>query len=427
MPLPRTLFVLVATLATVLLVGNACTRRGGGGGPIPPTMSPPPTTYYVDPVKGNDKNSGTSPSSPFKTLTHALSFIKGLTTPGLTISMKAGQYTTRSGEVFPIAVPTGIVITGNGFGRGPLDGTFINGIGEDKALEKDLGQPSKTFYTTLEIGSGITSISLDDVYVGVTGALPSGATYNSVDVLGQLSATHVYFAAGTFGGLKVGGAVVPSGSLTCTACEMTGFAYALAAFSLGSANPPSIVLEGPGKSIIGGGIGILTDGSANVTVSSQAFASKVYAYSDQLAPHTSPAPSPTPFLRAHATSSPSPSPSTSPTAPPTGGVVDFGYGANSSGGNSLVGALRSEFFVTVPSALITAYGNTWNANAQGANPHGFYSRGGAFRAGAKGRNVTISIAATGAIVQVGPPPVTPTPSPTPSASPYGSPSPTPSP
>jgi len=413
---------MIATLAAAVLVVSACTRRGGGGGPTPPTTTPI-STYYVDPVKGSDTTGDGSASKPYKTITKALKVVRASTTTGLTISLKAGVYNGRSGEIFPIVVPTGVVIAGNGYGRGPGRGSFINGTGEDTTLEKALGKPTKTLYTTIEIPSSVTSVSLDQLYVGAPGVLATGASYNSVDVLGTLNSSHVTFAAGSYGS-AVGGVIVPSGTLTCAACVITGGNYAVEALSVSGASPPTVVLQGPGQSIVGGkGDGIRTDGTANINVSNQAFESQNYAYSDSLVPVASTSASPTPA----STASPTTSPSSSPTTGPYGGVVDFGYGGNGSlGGNSLIGA-KSEFFVTTSGAVITAFGNTWNASpapgTQGANIHGQFPRRKSFGPGARGRNVTIATTATGAVVMVGPaPPPTPTPSPTP----YGSASPSPS-
>jgi hypothetical protein len=398
----RAAFVAIsATALAVLIAGAACTRRGGNG--VTPPTTAPITTYYVDPVSGNDANNGTSSSTPFKTIHKALTVVAKSTTTGLTISLSAGTYSTASGEIFPIVIPVGVIIVGNNYGHFAARGAFIKGFGEDTSLEKALGKPAQTYYTTIDVPPTV-SVSMDRVYVGGGRiVLPPGAQYASVDDLGTLTASQVSFGVLTTNGRPAGGVLVPSGTLDCTACVLGAFSYGIEAFSIPSAtSAPTLILSGPGQSIIGGGIGIRTDGTASITASSQSFESRVNAYSDSLA---------TP------TSSPSSSPSSSSSAPPSPATVDFGYGANGSlGGNTFIGSI-SEMAVVLPGAIISARNDTWNAKEQGANAFGRYPAIHIFRSGSTGRNVTIASKATAAIVDAGPaPPPTPTPSPTPSSS-----------
>jgi hypothetical protein len=416
----RALFVGVAALSLAALIASvACTRRGGGGSPTPPTNAPT-TTYYVNPAKGSDSGNG-SQTAPFKTLTKALSVVKGSTVTGLTISLAAGTYSTASGEVFPIVVPTGVVLAGNNYGRKASKGTFINGFGEDTALEKAWGKPAHTLFTTIEIPSGVTGVTADQLYVGAGRlSIPSNAHYASVDVLGSLGATQDTFGAATFTAAAAGGIIVPSGTLDCTACVIGGFDYGIEAFTLPSASSaPTLLLGGPGQSAIGGGDGIRTDGTANITASSEVFQSRSSAYTDSLVV----ASGGLRRVRPAATASPSTSPSSSPTSGPAGPTsIDFGYGGTGSlGGNTFIGS-RTEINVTQPGAKVFARNDTWNALAQGTSKHGQYTAARTFVAGASGRNVTIASAATGSAVIVGPA-SPPSPSPTPTA--YGSPTPSP--
>ena len=59
---------------------------------------------YVDPVLGVDQPGGGGPVTPFKTLTYALTQVPS--TSAGRIHLRPGTYSTLSGEVFPIAVPS---------------------------------------------------------------------------------------------------------------------------------------------------------------------------------------------------------------------------------------------------------------------------------------------------------------------------------
>jgi hypothetical protein len=393
----------------VLVIGvgiaaGGCTRYGKPT-PIPPTTAPL-TTLDVNPVSGNDTTGNGTSEKPYKTLTKALEVVKASTLTGLTIQLAPGLYTVRSGEKFPIVIPTGVTINGSGY-TGPSgfsSGTFVNGIGEDVALEKLLNSRSGTIFTTLEVAASVTSVSLNNVYLGVTrfGNVSSSISYSSLDTLGSVGVSHSSLGAGTpFAGHRKGvGIAVPSGNLNCVGCAIAGGDVALLAFSLPNASAPLLTLSGqPSQSVIGGGIGIATDGTAGVTGSFIVFRSKAYGYRDSVAPVASPSGS---ILL---------------------GTIDFGNGGNlSQGGNSFVNVGTSGISVTLPSVQVDAEGNNWTPNAQGADAHGQYPKHRIFDAGAQGPNVTIAGNAQGAAVIVGPiPPPTATPSSGPTTSPSASP------
>lgn len=414
----RALFVAISAVAVgVLVAGTGCTRRGGNG-VIPPPTATPIATYYVNPVSGSDSNNGSSSTTPFKTLTKALAVVGRSMSSGLTISLAAGTYSTASGEVFPLVIPVGVILMGNNYGHNARNGSFIKGFGEDTTLEKALDKPPQTFYTTMVIPTKVSAVSLDRVYLG-SGflALPAGAQYASLDDLGSVSGSQASLGIVTASGKVAGGVLVPSGTFSCSECNVGGPSFAIEAFSVSSSSSssakagPTLVLSGPGQSIIGGGDGIRTDGSASITASNQSFQSRVDAYDDSLAAASSIPAAPTP----------SPSPSTSPL--PSPGVIDFGYGPNGSlGGNTFIGS-TIEMSVQLPNSTIYAFNNTWNANVQGANAHGRYAVARTFRASSAGKNVTVSSRAGTAVVLVGPAlPPSPSPSPTTSASPSPSPS-----
>ena len=245
-------------------------------------------------------------------------------------------------------------------------------------------------------------MQINRLYIGAPVlTIPGGASYAAVDSLGSFSASNVTFAAATgIGRPNAGGAVLPGGSLSCTACTILGSSYALLAFTAQGLQP-SITLGGqPGQSIIGGNIGLLTDATASIFSSYQTFESRQYGYRDSFA-----------------------APVSSPMPSPGQAIVDFGGGGQSAGGNVLIGAhgIISEISVTTRNSTVSALANTWNPRTQGSNAHGQYAREIIFKQGTHGKNVSVAGTAGFSSVLVGPP-VPPSPSPNPSASPGTSPS-----
>lgn len=409
--LGRTLFAVFAATAIALVIGStACTRRGGNG--VPPVVTPTPiNNYYVDPIKGSDTNSG-SISSPFKTLTHALAVVAKSTVIGLTVNLNRGAYTARSGETFPIVIPTGVTLAGSNYGHSQFKGSFINGSGEDTYIEKALSKGARTFSATVIVKGGVTA-TINQIYIG--SSLSTTGNYAAVDSFGALSASQDSFGVGAHEP-STGGVLLAGGALHCLACVIGARDYAIEAFTLPSASSaPSISLSGPGQAVIGGNDGIRTDGTASVSASGQVFESRDSAYSDTYAtasPSSAPASTSTP------TSIPSSSSSLS------GVTLDFGYGATASSGGNTFGRGVHEIYITTSGATLVARSNTWlHYNTQGTNGNGQYRRARVFGPGTTGANVTILSSAGSSQVVVGPPPApTPTPSPTPSGS--TSPSPT---
>jgi hypothetical protein len=69
----------------------------------------PATHYYVDAIYGSDLTGNGSLSSPWKTITQALSQVTG---PDVEIHIAAGTYNTVLGETFPLTINTKVVISG---------------------------------------------------------------------------------------------------------------------------------------------------------------------------------------------------------------------------------------------------------------------------------------------------------------------------
>jgi Protein of unknown function (DUF1565) len=428
----RAFFLLVAAVGvTGLVSGLGCTRYGKPG-PIPPTLTPL-SAIYVNARTGSDTSGNGSQSNPYKSLTKAVAVLtaaKSLSTTGVAINLSAGNYSVANGEKFPIVIPLSvkvpITITGSDYGISAASGTFINGYGQDQALETLIHGAPRSAFTTLEAQTG-TTVALDAIYVGASKAFhaSASATYASFDAMGSVSVTLSSFGVGGIAASsQVSGVIVPGGSFTCASCALQGNQAGILGFSVtvsptsppttASPSPPSTSSpSSPPPSSIGPTISlskatgagastivakeddIATDGSVTLTVSGTTFEQARYGYVDSVRPIV-------------------------PIAP---GGVDFGGGvANSSGLNSLIGARVTEIWLTRRDETLSALGNTWNAGVQGANGSGQYVRFRRFGSGASGRNITIAGYATGSTVAVGRAPVpTPTPSVSPSTSPTASP------
>ncbi|BAZ08101.1 S-layer homology domain-containing protein [Calothrix sp. NIES-3974] len=113
-------------------------------------------TLYVNPVTGNDANTGMR-GAPLKSLSRAL---KVTSTPAI-IRLAPGSYNAANGEKFPLVIPEGVTVVGNEANRGL--GIVIDGGGN---------------YQSLTFGvQNITLLLLDDAYllgVTVTNHTPKG-------------------------------------------------------------------------------------------------------------------------------------------------------------------------------------------------------------------------------------------------------------
>lgn len=85
------------------------------------------TDYYVDPVAGDDANSGLAPDDAWRRITHAMSV---LTAGGHVLHLAPGLYDAAGGEVFPLPLRYGVRVVGD---QGS-DATIIDGGGFAAAL-----------------------------------------------------------------------------------------------------------------------------------------------------------------------------------------------------------------------------------------------------------------------------------------------------
>ncbi|HZY96515.1 MAG TPA: DUF1565 domain-containing protein [Candidatus Cybelea sp.] len=402
----RLFFATVAALAVSGVISGAACTRWGQPGPVPSTIAPL-STIYVNPTTGSDTTGNGSTNKPYKTLTKAVAVLasaKSFAQGGVTISLASGDYSTANGEKFPIVVPKNVTINGTNFGTGPKTGSFVDGHGEDTILEGLTHAPARTIYTTIEVVPP-ASVNFGSLYVGASKlSLPNArAGYAALDVVGSLNATDSAFAAGIVSkSQNVNGVLVAGGSLTCSSCQIQGNNFGIGALAvpLPTSSPsigiPSITLmHSTGDSTVAAKVvDIITDGSANVTVSNEVFEQAAYAFKDTLRPVI---------------------------AVSTRGAVDFGGGTGGSSGlNDFIGAGVTEIAVSRGAETIVALDDTWNPSQQGANRNGQYMRSITFGSGDSGKNVTIIHNALGSTVTVGPASV-PTPTPTGSPSPTASP------
>ncbi len=80
-------------------------------------------TLYVNPVTGNDANTG-SRANPLKSITRALKQAKTSTI----IQLTTGTYSTANGELFPLVIPPSVLVVGNEANKGQE--MIISGSGE---------------------------------------------------------------------------------------------------------------------------------------------------------------------------------------------------------------------------------------------------------------------------------------------------------
>ncbi|MGC2407329.1 MAG: DUF1565 domain-containing protein [Candidatus Cybelea sp.] len=412
--LARLFFAVVTAVAVAGVVsGTACTRWGQPG-PTVPTLAPL-SSIFVNPNTGSDTSGNGSQTNPYRTLTKAVEVLdaaKSLSPNGVMINLSGGDYDASKGEKFPIVMLKSASITGSNYGTGVRSGSFVNGMGEDTTFEKLVHAPPHSVYTTLEVVPGV-SVSVNGIYVGSANiSLPgSRAFYVSFNDLGTVTATAT-FAAGIASRLRdVNGVLVAGGSFTCASCSIKGNDFGIGALSVpGLAPSPSPSGTGPPSGLgptialshsVGDAtiaakvVGILTDGSVNVTAANQAFNLGAYAFSDAFPP----------VVRGTLR-----------------GTLDFGGGGTSNGGNTFIGQRVTEIAIGLGGETVSALDDTWNSNQQGANRSGRYPRTKHFASGVSGRNVTIRHGALGSTVTVGP-----APAPTPSSSPSSPSSPSPSP
>lgn len=82
---------------------------------VPTTTPANATVIYVNPATGTDSASaGSAEAAPYKTITYAL----GQAQPGTVIQLAPGNYTSETGEVFPLTIKSGVTLRGEESSKG---------------------------------------------------------------------------------------------------------------------------------------------------------------------------------------------------------------------------------------------------------------------------------------------------------------------
>lgn len=98
--------------------GNTPAPQSGTDNPTLTPIAPVPTTgkvIYVNPQTGSDSaGASTSEATPAKTITAALNQAQ----PGTVIQLAPGNYTSETGEVFPLTLKPGVILRGDESSKG---------------------------------------------------------------------------------------------------------------------------------------------------------------------------------------------------------------------------------------------------------------------------------------------------------------------
>lgn len=80
------------------------------------------SNYYVNPILGSDSNAGSSPSTAWKTIAHALSQVSGSALKPIQINLAAGIYSPNSNcDIFPLTLKSYVYLRGEGAAKTTLD------------------------------------------------------------------------------------------------------------------------------------------------------------------------------------------------------------------------------------------------------------------------------------------------------------------
>ena len=129
---PQALTVLVVASGAILLLAAPASsqvqKQAIAQAVTQPQTAPVPIStnvIYVNPDTGSDSaTSGTTADAPYKTITNALNKAE----PGTAIQLAPGNYTSETGEVFPITIKEGITLRGDELTKG--ENIIITGGGQ---------------------------------------------------------------------------------------------------------------------------------------------------------------------------------------------------------------------------------------------------------------------------------------------------------
>src|SRR6478672_2398850 len=171
-------------------------------------------TLYINPATGSDSAAG-SQSAPLKTISFALKQAQ----VGTKIQLASGTYNIASGEIFPLGVPSGVIIVGNETNQG--SGILIEGSG---------------VYTSRSFGRQNVTLSLTD------NAELRGATVTCPAIRGT--------------GVWIESSAATVANCTLTKCQREGI------FIAGTANP--VILNNIFTENSGNGLTIANDAKGEI-------------------------------------------------------------------------------------------------------------------------------------------------------------------
>lgn len=185
---------------------------------------------FVNPNLGKDDvSAGRDASAPFKTISFALEQAQ----PGMVIQLAPGNYTSESGEIFPLVVPQGVTLQGNEFNQG--SSTTITGGGfsssswwgsQNVALWAKADSQIVGVSVTNSNSRG-TGIWIEAANVTVRGCTFSKSAREGVFVAGKASATveNNLFFENSANGIALTG--MSTGMVRNNTFQRTGFGIAV--------------------------------------------------------------------------------------------------------------------------------------------------------------------------------------------------------
>lgn len=177
----------------------------------------PAIHYYVDAIHGSDLTGNGSLSSPWKTVTYALSQVTG---PDVEIHIAAGTYNTVLGETFPLTINTKVSLTGSDRNEVVISGQndrsviYLNGSASDIFAGTILSN------ITVQNGSIGLQIYATQSHTVVPSIINSRLRWNTTGI--QMSTSDTYHNGATITGLISNTEVISSSQ---TGIYMRSYGY----------------------------------------------------------------------------------------------------------------------------------------------------------------------------------------------------------
>ncbi|MCG9892380.1 MAG: DUF1565 domain-containing protein [Thermosynechococcaceae cyanobacterium MS004] len=185
---------------------------------------------YVNVNTGQDDlSAGRSESTPFKTISYALTQAQ----PGTVVQVASGLYTQQSGETFPLVVPKGVTVQGSEFNQG----STVTVVGGGRFASSWWGSQDVTFlakadsqivgFTVTNPNSRGTGIWIEAANVVVRGCTFTKSAREGVFAAGKANPTieNNLFVDNSANGLALTG--MSTGMVRNNAFQKTGFGIAV--------------------------------------------------------------------------------------------------------------------------------------------------------------------------------------------------------